>query len=328
MTKCIYCLENKHENAYTKTEHVIPQSFGVFKNNFTLNRVVCDDCNKYFGENLELDLARDTYEGLSRFEFKVKAVDEYKCYGKRSRLVIRIAEGPLKGIFACREYSSFSNKIVLKPIPQVGFKRRDSGEYIYYLLNEVPDKTNLQENDFDLTGPHGIRAFGIDMETLETKLSEKGFSFNSGGEYYPPYKSETLLCEIEGTIDRQIFRAISKIAFNYLAYWQDCDFMSQKPFDPIRQYIRYGEAALYPIVGVRNKPILSDEKRSRRRLGHIVTVNWAEDNVSIVSQVSLFNWVNYNICLSREYSGEQRTIKKGHFFNTKNREILELQTRK
>ena len=65
--KCIYCLEDKPETSYKKVEHVIPQSFGVFKNNFTLNKVVCDDCNNYFGDNLEIDLARDTYEGHSRF---------------------------------------------------------------------------------------------------------------------------------------------------------------------------------------------------------------------------------------------------------------------
>jgi len=328
MTKCIYCLENKPESSYTNTEHVIPQSFGVFKNNFTLNKVVCNDCNKYFGENLELDLARDSCEGQSRFEFSVKATNDYKSYGKKSRLVIRVAEGPLKGLFVCREYSPGSNKIILKPLPQVGFKRPNSYEYDYYLLNEVPDKKDLEENEFDLTNPHGIRAFGMDMERLEDKLREKGISFNSGGEYVPRHESSTLLCEIEGTIDRKIFRAISKVAFNYLAYWQDSEFMYQKTFDTIRRYIRYGETALYPIVGVLNKPILADEKGTRRRLGHIVTVNWAENNVSIVSQVSLFNWVKYTICLSRGYSGERRTIKKGHFFNTNNKEILELDTTK
>ncbi|MFZ3136729.1 MAG: HNH endonuclease [Thermodesulfovibrionales bacterium] len=326
MTKCIYCLEYKPETSYKKTEHVIPQSFGVFKNNFTLNRVVCDDCNKYFGDNLEIDLARDTYEGHSRFEFNVKDPYDYKSYGKRSRLLIRIVEGPLKGIFVCREYSANSNNIILKPIPQVGFKKPDLDEYEYYLFNEFPEKKYLEENNFDLTHPHGIRAFGIDIKILESKLSEKGISFNPGGEYLPPNTIRTLLCEVEGTIDRKIFRAISKIGFNYLTYWQGSDFMYQGAFDTIRRYIRYGVTS-YPLVGVLNKPILADENRNKRRLGHIVTVNWAEDKVSIVSQVSLFNWATYRLCLSREYSGERRNIKKGHFFNTNNKEILELETR-
>jgi len=55
---CIYCLKDSNNVSFKKSEHVLPQSFGVFENNFTLNGVVCDSCNKYFGDNLELDLAR------------------------------------------------------------------------------------------------------------------------------------------------------------------------------------------------------------------------------------------------------------------------------
>ena len=327
MMKCIYCLENKPETSYRKTEHVIPQSFGVFKNNFTLNKMVCDDCNKYFGDNLEIDLARDTYEGQSRFQFSVKKPDEYKSYGRKSRLIIRIVEGPLKGTYAYREYSPNRKKIVLKPIPQVGFKKLNLDEYEYYLFDEIPDKRYLEENNFDLTHPHGIRAFGIDVKILEKKLSEKGFSLNPGEEYLPPNGLRNLLCEIKGTIDRKLFRAIAKIGFNYLTYWQSSDFMHQEVFDTIRRYIRYGETTSYPLVQVLEKPILADENDRKRRLGHLVTVNWAGDNVSIVSQVSLFNWITYSISLSRGYSEERRNIKKGHFFKTNSKEILELETR-
>ena len=56
-------------------------------------------------------------------------------------------------------------------------------------------------------------------------------------------------------------------------------------------------------------------------------LNWADDKVSIVSQVSLFNWITYSIILSGGYSGDRRNIKKGHLFNTNTKEILKLQTR-
>jgi len=54
--KCIYCVEDKPLTSFIKTEHVMPQSFGLFTNNFTL-KIVCDDCNKYFGDNLEIPMA-------------------------------------------------------------------------------------------------------------------------------------------------------------------------------------------------------------------------------------------------------------------------------
>jgi len=327
MIKCIYCLENKPESSYKNTEHVIPEAFGRFKNNFTLNKIVCNDCNQYFGDNLELDFARDTFEGQSRVEFNIKKPEDFKSC-KESRLIIRIAEGPLKGAYVYREYSPDTNQIALKPVPQVGFKKHGLDEYEYYLLNEIPDKKNLEENNFDLTHVHAIRAFGIEENELEKKLSEKDIIFNlKGEEYLSPNKTGSALCEIEGTIDRKIFRAIAKIGFNYLTYWQGADFVHQEAFDSIRRYVRYGETASYPLVRVLEKPILADEDDERRRLGHLITVNWTADKSSIVAQISLFNWITYTVSVSREYFGEHRNIKKGHFFNTVSKEIVELETR-
>ena len=64
--KCIYCLVDKEANCFIKVEHVIPQSFGLFKNNLTL-KCVCDVCNQFFGDNLEMIMGRDSFEGLFRY---------------------------------------------------------------------------------------------------------------------------------------------------------------------------------------------------------------------------------------------------------------------
>ena len=71
--KCVYCVEDKPLSSFTKVEHVMPQSFGLFNNNLTLVKTVCDDCNQYFGDNLEIDMARDTLEGAARFEFGLRS---------------------------------------------------------------------------------------------------------------------------------------------------------------------------------------------------------------------------------------------------------------
>ena len=76
--KCIYCLEDKPIQSFTKVEHVLPQSFGSFQNNFTLHGAVCDECNQYFGDNLEIDLGRDTFEGISRHEYGTIGPKEFK----------------------------------------------------------------------------------------------------------------------------------------------------------------------------------------------------------------------------------------------------------
>ena len=149
--KCIYCVEDKPLSSFTKIEHVIPQSFGLFKNNFTLRNIVCDDCNQYFGNHLEIAMARDTFEGASRFEFNLKSADEFKSLGKRSRMIIKIAEGECKGVYAYREYSQEQNKIIIKPVPQIGFLKNESAGYEYFLLDQIPLKSYLDENEFDYT---------------------------------------------------------------------------------------------------------------------------------------------------------------------------------
>ena len=50
---CIYCLEDRPQSCFTKVEHVVPQSFGRFKNNLTLHEIVC---GRYFVPGIRIDL--------------------------------------------------------------------------------------------------------------------------------------------------------------------------------------------------------------------------------------------------------------------------------
>ena len=303
--KCVYCIEDKPLTSFTKVEHVIPQSFGLFANNFTLVTIVCDDCNQYFGDNLEIAMARDTVEGASRFNFGVKSPKEFKSLGKRSRMIIKIAEGECKGAYAYREYSKKQERIVIKPVPQIGFLKNETAEYEYYLLDQIPHKTDLDRHGFDMKHPRAIRALGIDVDTARQVLSEKGIKFEYQGEGGPSENpEEDWLCKVDALIDTTIFRAVAKIAFNYLAFWEGRDFLLHESFDPSRSFIRYGKKTDYPLARVDDNPILGDEPvEGRRRLGHIVTVNWAADRISIVSQLSLFNWASYKVSLATNFSG-------------------------
>jgi hypothetical protein len=327
--KCIYCVEDKHLSSFTKVEHVMPQSFGMFTDNFTLKNIVCDNCNQYFGDNLEIFMARDTFEGASRFKFELKSAKEFKSLGKQSRMTIKIAEGECRGAYAYREYSNEQDKIVIKLVPQIGFLKNEPAEYEYYLLAQIPHKSYLDKNGFDMKNPRAIRAFGIDVDTARKVLSKKGIKFEYQGDACPSENpKEDLLCKVDALIDSTIFRTVAKIAFNYLAYWEGRDFVLHQSFDSSRSFIRYGKKADYPLVKVDDNPILGDEPvEGTRRLGHIVTVNWAADRISIFSQVSLFNWARYKVSLGKKFAGEQKNIRRGHFFNVNNQEILDLEAK-
>lgn len=323
--QCIYCQEDKLASAYEKVEHVIPRSFGKFRDNFTLKQLVCDSCNQFFGNSLELALARDTLEGQSRSEFGVKKPADFKPPGPQSRIRIKIAEGEFKGAYAFLNYSEADQKITLQPIPQVGFRHRDLGEFKYFLLDQIPDKKQLEELGFLSQGPKSIRAVGLGVVEVSKRLAEKGISFQCEGEVVSGNGSQSLFAETQATIDHTIFRATAKIGFNYLAYWEGGEFVRQLPFDWVRNFVRYGCGAPYPLVKVSQYPILGDEG-IRRRVGRLVTVAWATDGVSIVAQVSLLNLFTYSVCLARNYEGERRKVVRGHFFNTYSGEILELGT--
>jgi hypothetical protein len=205
----------------------------------------------------------------------LKGANAFKSLGKRSRMKIKIAEGECKGAYAYREYSQEQNKIVIKPVSQIGFLKNESAGYECFLLDQIPHKSYLDENEFDMKNPRAIRAFGIDVDSARQVLSEKGIKFKYQGEAGPSENpKEDRLCEIEALIDSTVFRTVAKTALNYLAYWEGKDFVQHQSFDSLRSFIRYGSKADYLLVEVDDKPILGDEPvEGKRLLGHIVTVN-------------------------------------------------------
>src|SRR5476651_2701380 len=118
MKKCIYCLKAEDATSFTNKEHVLPRAFGTFNNNLTLKNEVCNSCNQKFGNELEVFLGRDSYEGISRYKFKPQK--NYKF--KNTRLIIRLAEGRFKGMFVDLVYSEEAKKPTISPKKQIGFR--------------------------------------------------------------------------------------------------------------------------------------------------------------------------------------------------------------
>ena len=160
--------------------------------------------------------------------------------------------------------------------------------------------------------PQAVYILGCDPATADKILIKNGITIKGGWEFEPPPDNKKIInmeCEIEGVIDQTLMRTVAKIAFNYLAYWQKRDFVLHDDFNVIRNFILKGERPPYQVIQVEQNSILGDEPiKGKRRSGHIVTVNWAQDNKSILGQVSLMNWLKYKICLSSNFTGERRDI--------------------
>jgi hypothetical protein len=321
--KCIYCLLELDRRSYTKTEHVLPQSFGTFEQNFTLRETVCDDCNQYFGDNLEIFLARDTYEGQLRFTHGMKNASDFKDLARSSRVAIKYAEGEYAGRYVSRRYSDEKDSIEVTPLPQVGFLLAED-RYEYFLLDNIPLLAVLKEKGFSGDRPRSIHGLAVDPQALEQLLADRGIPFRVTDHDLPTDRPDSILCVFEGTIDHVIRRAIAKISFNYLAYWQGAGLVHRPEFDMARRYIRYGELPDYPMMSIDEVAILRDEPlEGLRVLGHIITTAWTAIH-SALAEVSLFNWMTYRISLTKEFEGPRPEIKRGHIFDVTSRKIHDL----
>jgi hypothetical protein len=71
MPTCVYCSRTDPPGGFT-TEHVLQAAFGGFLNALTLPDGVCGACNQYFGNCLDVVLARDSIEGVLRLVHGLK----------------------------------------------------------------------------------------------------------------------------------------------------------------------------------------------------------------------------------------------------------------
>lgn len=318
---CIYCGSTTSRQ---KREHVLPQSFGTFKDNWTFDDV-CDDCNQYFGNTLELPLGRDTAEGVLRFRHGVKLPKEAVKLLNR-RVVIRVErEGPWQGARVFLAATDSGDQLEPIPFPQVGFRRPIPGEQRLW----IEEAALTEESVVSYRGP-GAETWvvGPDDEALERlsqRLRELGFSFKFLSRMDQPITDDgTIAIAIETTFDIIVQRAIAKIAFNYAAYTSGADLLRHSSFDPVRHFIRHGDEPMpWQVVQAKWQPILAnDTPEMRVTNGHLLVVELKRDTLR--SKVSLFNEMTYIVTLCQRFSGIWRHISVGHLFDPQRHEIVEL----
>lgn len=320
---CIYCLEDLPSNGFRGTEHVIPESLGVFENNLTLNGVVCDGCNQLFGDTIDLMLGRGSSEAVHRLNYGAQP-PEKALHLRRDRVRFAFkSEDSWDGLLL--ELRPEAGSLAVQPIPQVGFWTQPEGPFVF-----VSEEELLR---IDTPLPTGVDAANgmllvADSDTTQQRLigalSVRGISFREERRAPIPVRpGELLPVEVRSRLDLLVLRCVAKIALNYLALAEGRDFVLGESFCPLRRLVRLGARAPYPLVVVDDLPILADDDQPRLRQtnGHLITVGWAADRRSLVAQVGLFNHARYRISLARDYSGLWRPIRHGHHFNIETRRV-------
>src|SRR5208282_662057 len=114
-----------------------------------------------------------------------------------------------------------------------------------------------------------------------------------------------ILVEIKAKVDTSIARATAKIAFNYMTKEAGVKFALDASFDPLRQFIRYGEGGdnWRQFVRIVSKPLLAEETEDLQvTRGHVLILGW-HDFDTLETYVSPYNSMAYRVTLTRSYRG-------------------------
>jgi hypothetical protein len=253
--KCIYCLRDSGVT-FHGVEHVIPRAFGRFGSNTPTLDCVCDECNAYFGRELDQLLARDTIEGVSRYA-RGQLSGETRA---QRRLEISLAEGPEAGPYAGLRVSvDGTTGKLMRPRAQFhAFNFQTQKNEVYFI--ERIHGLVLPEAIYGVPGKDGVKgtwrvkAFAASKEeydALVAALQATGIDFQPGELFQMPEGSTaesgiepTFLVYIEGEVDTSHKRALAKILMNFVAWSLGCDEALKARWDFLRNYVRHAKGLI------------------------------------------------------------------------------------
>ena len=321
MAECIYCRTPTSAPRFARPEHVLPRAFGKFQANLTIFSV-CEDCNQWFGDNLEVSFTRNSGEAVMRLLFGVKPASEAsEIRGDR----IDIAAGDGAKFSGGKTYFAQhvdGTTLVASFEPQVGFAPHSDAEPVLFreadLTSEIVSRYEGQECFV-------IGQTEEDYERILARLNELGCRAETVLWWHPdtslPLVREAV--RVDYRLDDGVFRTVGKIAFNYLAHAAGPDFCLSTDFDQFRRYVRYGEGDWRFFISISHDALLFDERRTgaRQTRGHILTVEWADDADAPLASVKLFNDIHYRVRFAPRVRSIWRDIRSGHHFNIKTLKI-------
>jgi len=308
---CIWCLEEKPQTEFN-VEHVIPQAFGTFEQNFNLDHEVCSSCNGFFGRELEPWLTRDSLEGFDRFRYGLKSTEEFKSLGLRSTSRVQMKEGTYVGAWGYTV--SDVPALGVRLFPQIGFSRTPDGPFEYFPLGELPTQDIFTARGYahlrfcECTNPEETRA----------KLAEKGISTTLTDVFAPASGGAQVEQVFRPNVSHR--RALAKIALNYLAHQFGAKVALEPRFDSVRTLVMAGTEPDHKYFDIDERPIVTGDKQDGARLfGHILLVK-QRGHHDVEGVVSLFNRFRHGFHLA--WSPGNVLEPRGHFFDLKNRVIV------
>lgn len=318
--ECIYC---KRSAVRFNREHVIPEAFGSYGADTMVlaNDEVCQECNSRLGREIDQILSRDSYEALIRANSLPQSHGVGERFApRRCRIYVPDEEqfGILRGARLAIDWNTRRPKLLNQVIV-----RSSVGTLHTFLVNEFHEADQIMLKNL----PRGaIRVVGTDPDELEALMKmvrDCGVRLERRETVQAPpaLVQPDIPTVIEGRIDTRTWRAIAKIAFNYLAYIEGHPFVLADRFDPIREFIAGGRTDR-AMVSLLNAPILTNESYQWRAFeGHLVAYQC--ENRTLRGKVSLYNSITYEVMLCGDL-GFFYSLKNGHAFDPVARRVTTL----
>ncbi len=300
--KCIYCKNNITRGKNHSLEHIFPESFGCPKE-LTIN-CVCRSCNNKLGGTIDRYLSFDSLEGDKRWRTRgseyTKDLEHYK------RLVRTIPYEEQSGDFqGVKIIIDLKNPGKYTLPRQIGFLKKNR-KYEYITIDELKH-VNIQHrlkdlslDKFKIHYPSKEERESTINQLIDLKVISKSFKTESEEFGFPNKKNYggKIPIQMVATIDSEIYRAVAKISFNYLAKVQGYEYTLNKKFNDIREFIRYSKnPKRMKFVTPNASPILYQETSKIKLFdGFIVVIERVGNN--IVSRVSIFNDMIYQVNLT------------------------------
>ena len=291
-------------------DHVIPEAFGLFEGTFVL-ACVCTACNQFFGDTVELKLARDSIEAHDRVRVGLKDARQFQALGKRSTTYVEFGtDSPAPGAHGYLVPPKEGPDLAVTVKPRVGFGHSADGPFDWRPIDQLPTKDELAALGFRKGEPLYMQTQGeAPIEEFQSALATKGIPFSVTSEVPPPAGAAHV--EVVYTLARPEFRALTKIALNYLAAVAGSDVAREPWFHQARRFARYDEGK-NPV-----KPPLA--RLFEPSPHHYVSVQSVAGGV--VAHVSLLMRCRYYaIVLAREGVAPD-LISSAHLFNLDTREV-------
>jgi len=319
---CIYCKETKVTSDFSR-EHVLPEAFGQFKGTLVLHDAVCRECNQYFGNTLDNILARGSMQGAIRYFRGVRPLKKFSDVD-RERVKLS-ARAPGQENLRQAEFVETPEGEGLTFTPGITYQSISSNKEQFVSLEELEGSNWNESDDIDheqlvILSYNDARI----LERIKGALAKLKLRVEILDTIDETAVGQRILVVVDAVKeDILIYRAIAKIAFNYLAYTMSRDFALQPIFDRIRTFIHEDSETTTMVKRISPMKIFGDREEAARRRGHILGIELAADNATIRGFVEFFGVMTYEVTLGK-FGQIAIPISAGHYFDVTSKQVIQM----